>query len=156
MKKTFAALLLFMASVAWISAQDLYTESFLNKLGIKADQITRILNIQSTSRNQIKEAALEMNIFKAQLEKMLYDKNPDMVKVKKLLEESLKYKLQSEIAAIEARVQIRKIMGENAWEKMLRARKRINKENRIQTRNAPQPPVTRNNSNGKVGNTHGK
>lgn len=156
MKKTFAALLVFLASVTWISAQDLYTESFLNKLGIQADQITRILNIQSTSRNQIKEAALEMNIFKAQLEKILYDKNPDMVKVKKLLEESLKYRLQSELAAIEARVQIRKIMGEKAWEKMLLARKRSNKGNKIQTRKAPQPPVTRNNSSGKVGNTHGK
>ena len=147
MKRKFIVLFLFIASVAWISAQDLYTETFLGKLGLPRNKIEKILDIQSTSREQIKEAALEMNIFKAQLEKMLFNVNPDMTKVKKLLEDSLKYRLQSELAAIEARVKIRQIMGEKDWDRMLQMKKRINRENRAQ--NQHQNQQERKNNRGK-------
>ncbi len=134
MKKITVALFLFIASITWISAQDLYTAAYLESLGLTQNQIQQILQIQNTSRNQIRESTLEMNIFKAQLEKMLYNAHPDMNKVNKLLEESLKYRLKAETAAIQARVRTREIMGEQAWEKMLQERKRI----RQQTRNKMQ------------------
>ncbi len=160
MRRTIVALFLFVASVAWISAQDLYTETFLGKLGLTQAKIEQILEIQNTTRNQIREAALEMNIFKAQLEKMLYDEHPDMKKVKKLLEESLKYRLQSEMAAIEARVKTRGLMGEKAWGKMLQMKKRVNRENRNRTQNqnerAPLQPERRNKETGTPGSSHGR
>ncbi len=143
MKRKIIVLFLFIASVAWISAQDLFTETFLGKLGLPQNKIEQILDIQSTSRDQIKEAALEMNIFKAQLEKILYNVNPDMGKVKKLLESSLKYRLQSELAAIEARVKIRQIMGEKDWDRMLQMKKRLNRINKAQ------PQQERKNTHGK-------
>ncbi len=134
-KRKFVALFLFIMSAVWISAQDLYTETFLSKLGLPQNKIQQVLQIQSTTRNEIKEAALEMNIFKAQLEKMLYDAHPDMKKVKKLLEESLTYRLQSELAAIQARVKTREIVGEKAWEKLLEARKRAARQQRNRNQN---------------------
>lgn len=135
MKRKFIVLFLFIASVAWISAQDLYTETFLGKLGLPRNKIEQILDIQSTSWDQIKESALEMNIFKAQLEKMLFNVNPDMAKVKKLLENSLKYRLQSELTAIQARVKIGQIMGEKDWDKMLQMKKRFNRANQQERKN---------------------
>lgn len=59
---------------------------------------------------------------------MLYSENPDMDKVRKLLEESLKWRLQSEMAAIKERTETRKVLGEEKWQEMLRLRKRLQEQ----------------------------
>ncbi len=133
MRKLFTILAIFFISVAWISAADLYTEETLSELGLTQEQITQILQVQEKYQAQIKEAALEMNVYKAKLAKLLYSDNPDMNQVKKLLEESLQYRLQSEMAAIKQRTETRKIMGEDKWQKMVRLRKQLQTEDQSMT-----------------------
>ncbi len=139
MKKLFALLLILLMTAVWVSALDIVTEDMLNRLDLTRDQIQQVLQIQKTYQKQIKEAALEMNVYKAQLEKILFDEDPDMNKVKKLLEESLKWRLQSELAAIQERVQTRKILGEEKWEEMLRLRKRLIERRQMQAQTQIQP-----------------
>ncbi len=116
MKKLFALLIILFVTAVWVSALEIITEDQLLELGLSENQIAQVLEIQNTYRNQIREAALEMNVYKAQLEKMLYSENPDMDKVRKLLEESLKWRLQSEMAAIKERTETRKVLGEEKWQ----------------------------------------
>ena len=139
MKKLYALLLILLMTSVLVSALDIVTEDMLNRLDLPGEQIQQILQIQEKYQKQIKEAALEMNVYKARLEKMLFDENPDMNKVKKLLEESLRWRLQSEMAVIEERVQVRKILGEKKWEEMLRLRKRLIERRQMQTQTQPRP-----------------
>lgn len=152
MKKLFALLIILLVTAVWVSALEIMTEDQLLELGLSEDQIAQVLEIQNTYRNQIREAALEMNVYKAQLEKMLYSENPDMDKVRKLLEESLKWRLQSEMAAIKERTETRKVLGEEKWQEMLRLRKRLQEQKKIelqnQTRPQPRPQLPGSTRNG--------
>ncbi len=132
-----ALLCILVFSAVWVSAQDIVAEELLKKLDLSQDQIEQVLQIQETYQKQIREAALEMNVYKAELEKLLFKEDPDMSKVKKLLEESLKWRLQSEMAAITERVETRKAMGEEKWEQMLRLRKRLIERKQMQTQPRP-------------------
>lgn len=69
MKKLFALLIILLVTAVWVSALEIMTEDQLLELGLSEDQIAQVLEIQNTYRNQIREAALEMNVYKAQLEK---------------------------------------------------------------------------------------
>ena len=133
MKKLSAMVLILLLTAVWVSAQDIVAEELLKKLDLTQDQIEQVLQIQETYQKQIREAALEMNVYKAELEKLLFKEDPDMSKVKKLLEESLKWRLQSEMAAITERVETRKIMGEEKWGQMLRLKKRLIERKQMQT-----------------------
>ncbi len=133
MKKLSAIVLILLLTAVWVSAQDIVAEELLKKLDLTQDQIEQVLQIQETYQKQIREAALEMNVYKAELEKLLFKEDPDMSKVKKLLEESLKWRLQSEMAAITERVETRKIMGEEKWGQMLRLKKRLIERKQMQT-----------------------
>lgn len=137
MKKLTALLCILVLTAVWVSAQDIVAEELLKKLDLSQDQIEQVLQIQETYQKQIREAALEMNVYKAELEKLLFKEDPDMSKVKKLLEESLKWRLQSEMAAITERVETRKAMGEEKWEQMLRLRKRLIERKQMQTQPRP-------------------
>ncbi|RKX91848.1 MAG: hypothetical protein DRP59_06840 [Spirochaetes bacterium] len=133
MKKLSAIVLILLLTAVWVSAQDIVAEELLKKLDLTQNQIEQVLQIQETYQKQIREAALEMNVYKAELEKLLFKEDPDMSKVKKLLEESLKWRLQSEMAAITERVETRKIMGEEKWGQMLRLKKRLIERKQMQT-----------------------
>jgi len=150
MKKLITILAIFFISAAWISAVEIYTEETLSQLGLPQDQITQILQIQEKYQNQIREAALEMNVYKAKLAKMLYSNNPNMDQVRKLLEESLQYRLQSEMAAIKQRTETRKAMGEENWQKMVQLQNRLQKEeqNMTQTRTRTQAQTESQNGTG--------
>ncbi len=152
MRKLFTILAIFFISAAWISAVDIYTEDTLSEIGLTQDQITQILQVQEKYQAQIREAALEMNVYKAKLAKLLYSDNPDMDQVKKLLEESLQYRLQSEMAAIKQRTETRKIMGEEKWQKMVRLRKQLQTEDQNMTQTRTQ---TRTESQDRTGTMSG-
>ncbi len=161
MKKLIAVLMIFFAAAVWVSALATYTTEQLAEIGLTQEQIQQILKIQNTYSKKIREAALEMNIYKAQLEKMLFEANPDMEKVKKLLEESLQYRLQSEMAAIQERTQTRQLVGEENFQKLMRLRKRLREEQLNQTRTQTQTQTqtqthTQTQDKTSSGSSHGK
>jgi hypothetical protein len=98
----------------------------LKKLGLSDDQIKKVTEINQAAEKDKKDAALELNILRAQLEKMLADPNPDMKEVEKLLRNSADQKVKSELAEITRRVEIRKTIGEEKWTKLVNFLKRRN------------------------------
>ena len=107
-------LLLFALLPTLIYAQDLQTQArhYLSGLGVSNGEITRIVDIQTNTRTQVREAQLELNVLKAQLDQALFPMNVDMNKVQKLLDRSLGLKMKAELARIRERVEIRKILGD--------------------------------------------
>jgi hypothetical protein len=123
-----AAFLLIVVSVA--SAQPIDSAEILGKFGLNDEEIERVMAIQRETERTIQEARVELNLLKAQLEKLLFDIEVDMNRVEKLLRQSIEWKLKSELAEIRRRVELRKLFGEERWANFLRARARWNLQNR--------------------------
>lgn len=142
-------LLLFAPALLYAQADQAAARQFLhNKLGVAEPQVTRILDIQTSTRLQVRESQLELNILKAELEKVLFPINVNMPEVRKLLDQSVQWKLKSDLAAISARVEIRKILGDVKYADYQRYLRSQNHPYRA-TRSWQSAP--RNNGNGRVG-----
>ncbi len=112
-----ALFLALIVSGAYALAADNFAE--LQKLGLSEDEIRKVTDIEITSEQAKKEAQLELNILRAQLEKLLAGADPDMKQVEKLLRDSVEWKVKVELAEINKRVQIRKLIGEEKWRKLV-------------------------------------
>ena len=119
-----ATLLLLIGYVA--SAQPIDSSEILEKFGLNDREIEQVMAIQRETERTIQETRIELNLLKAQLEKLLFDIEVDMNQVEKLLRQSIEWKLKSELAEIRRRIELRKIFGEERWAKFLRARSRLN------------------------------
>jgi len=105
-------------------AQRIDNLQVLRDLGLTEDEINRIIEIQEEKEKEKREAQIELNLYKAQLEKLLFPADIDMKEVERLLRESMECKLKYELAEIRSRVAIRKILGEERWTKFLRVLKK--------------------------------
>ena len=90
------------------------------RLGLTDQQTGRIQETVTREDKVMREAQAELNIRRAQLERLLLDPDPDMKQVERLLQSTVDWKLKSEMAAIRLRVEIRKIVGEQKWDQLLR------------------------------------
>ncbi len=135
MKKMWLICLLLCMIAAGAFAQRIDNPQILRELGLKEEEIIRIMKIQGETEKVKREAQIELNLYKAQLEKILFSPDVDLEEVEKILRASMEWKLKSELAEIGRRVEIRKIMGEERWEKILRVLKM-----RRQKPKSPQSP----------------
>ncbi|MCK5200382.1 MAG: hypothetical protein KAR21_18625 [Spirochaetales bacterium] len=141
MKKFIFIFMILFITALTVSAQDIFDPRLLTQIDLSAEEIEEIQEIQYQAEKKIREANVEMNVLKAQLEKLLLDEHPDMGQVRKTIEATLRWRIQTEIANVEARVQIREKIGSENWEELLRLRKkilqRIQNNNAIQNQEAP-------------------
>ena len=154
MKKIILVMMILVITASVVFAQDIFDPRLLTQIGLSADEIEGIQEIQFSSEKKIREANVEMNILKAQLEKLLLDEHPDMNQVRKTIEATLKWRVQTEIANVETRVQIREKMGSENWENLLRLKKRIQQmaQNNSTNQNqvAPNAGTGQNSNSGNV------
>ncbi len=154
MKKLIFVMMILVITAAAVFAQDIFDPRLLTQIGLSAEEIEEIQEIQFQSEKKIREANVEMNVLKAQLEKLLLDEHPDMDQVRKTIEATLRWRIQTEIANVEARVQIREKIGSENWENLLRLRKkiqqRIQNNTTIQSQVAPNAGTDRNSNTGNV------
>jgi len=151
MKKLLFILIILVITASTVFAQDMFDPRLLTRVGLSTEEIEEIQEIQYQAEKKIREASVEINILKAQLEKMLLDEHPDMNQVRKTIEATLRWRIQTEIAKVEARVQIREKMGSENWEKMLKLRKQIIQ--RVQNNTAIQNQAVPNAGTGQNDNT---
>ena len=117
-----AALLAACLAIAALQAQPIPWENsqLYERLGLSEQQAAGIQEVVNRENRVAREAQAELNIYKAQLEKLLLSIDPDMRQVERLLQSTVDWKLKSEMAEIRRRVEIRKIVGEQKWEQILR------------------------------------
>lgn len=90
-------------------------EPFLKQQGLSEAEIAQITQLFNQTNSAKKEAQLELNVNKAQLEKLLFKLDVDMAEVEKILADSHKYRLKSELAQVELYVKVRQILGKERW-----------------------------------------
>jgi hypothetical protein len=120
-----ACLLALTAAVLWpgrLFAQPIPwdDQQLYQRLGLTEQQVSSLQEVAAREDRVVREAQAELNIYKAQLEKLLLDPDPDMKQVERLLRSSNDSRLKSQMAVIRRRVAMRKIMGEQKWEQFLR------------------------------------
>ena len=121
-------------------AQNLNNAQILQRFDLTNSEIEQVLELQSKMDRKVREAHIELNILKAQLEKLLFPVDVDMQRVKAVLEQTLEWTLKAELAKIEARVESRKIFGEERWERFLRALKTYREQQAQQNPRDNDPP----------------
>lgn len=127
MKKICLFLLYATSSLLW--GQTFGNEQLLKRLDLTDDQIASVLAIEEEFRLLKQEAQVEQNYYKAQLERLLFRADPDMDKVEEVLRNSLEWKLRESLADITRRTDIRRIVGEEAWARMVRTASEIRRRN---------------------------
>ena len=151
MKKLLFILIILTLTATVLFAQNMFDPRLLTRVGLSTEEIEEIQEIQYQAEKKIREASVEINILKAQLEKLLLNEDPDMNQVRKTIEATLRWRIQTEIANVEARVQIREKMGSENWEKMLKLRKQFIQ--RVQNNTIIQNQAVPNAETGQYGNT---
>ncbi len=135
--KNFIFIMIILALVvSTVSAQDIYDSRLLARIGMSAEEIREIQEIQFRMEQQIRLYNADLNILKAQLEKLLLNENPDMDDVRTTIRKTIQLRSQSEITRVEARVLTRQKMGTQNWENMLKLLTKLRQVQRTQD-NAP-------------------
>lgn len=128
MKKILIPFILFLG-IHLLSAQDDSFQQLLRNPQIEQETREQIVALIQDTEMAIKEANVELNYYKAQLERLLFQKDPDMDEVEQILKSSLEWRLQVELSRIKQRVELRKLLGDNLYSEFLRKR-RLEQENK--------------------------
>ena len=118
MKKAFFIACLILLS-AFLHAQNLPDINIMSRvaerIGLTETETEQLLDIYTRNENGIREAQLELDIYRAQLARLLYPADVDMREVEALLRKSYEWQLKRQLAQIRRQVEIRKLLGEDRW-----------------------------------------
>lgn len=117
MKRTLSFLLAFFLITAGLYAFP-YSADKLKEAGLNDQEIKKVEEIYLKYQNEKKKATAELNIIKAKIDKELIADNVNMTEVEKLMRESLEWKLKIEMANIQKRIELKKLLGENRLQKL--------------------------------------
>jgi hypothetical protein len=85
------------------------------RIGLSEEETKTVMNAYDRTESVIEEANLELNIYKAQLARLLFPVEVDMREVENLLRKSYEWQLKRQLAQIQRQVEIRRILGEDRW-----------------------------------------
>ena len=97
----------------------------LKRLGFSAGEIKKITKIYEETQKTVMNARAEIDIYRAELKKLLLNPNVDMKEVEKLLKKSLEWELKMRLAQIEREVKIRKLVGDRKWARLVQYFRRL-------------------------------
>ena len=95
-------------------------DALLKRLGLDEEEVEQTHAVIEETEELIQEADLELNIFKAQLAKLLYPVEVDLNTVEKLLRVSYEWQLKRQMAQIRRQVELRTLFGEERWDQFVR------------------------------------
>ena len=123
MRRSIFLLTALLLSVGLLTAQSVQNPQqalqLFERIGLSEEETEQVSALIRESERTKKEASLELNLVKAQLEKLLFPVDVDLRQVEKLLHTSLEWKLKAELAEMKLRVELRKLLGEERWERYL-------------------------------------
>jgi hypothetical protein len=118
MKKICIAAILILFSIcahAQVSPDANVMAQLASRIGLSAEETETLVEIYTQAEIEIREADLELDIYKAQLARLLFPAEVDMQEVEDLLKKSYEWQLKRQLAQIRRQVEIRKLLGEDRW-----------------------------------------
>lgn len=112
------ALVITLLSVG-VAAQDFPDAAVMSQLaariGLTEEETEALLEVFTQTETEIKGAALELDVYKAQLARLLFPPEVNMREVEELLRKSYEWQLKRQLAQIRRQVEIRRLLGEDRW-----------------------------------------
>ena len=105
-------------------AQDFNNPLIMEKLGLTQQQIEQLKAIYAEAQEIIREAQLDIDIQTAMLKKALAQQNVNLTQVEGLLKSIADLEYEVRLAQITSQVQIRGVIGVEAWTVLNRSRNR--------------------------------
>jgi hypothetical protein len=90
----------------------------MEKMGLDEEEIEKAGGIQEAAENRIKVARAEQEILKAKLKRELINTDADIDTVEEILRDSLEWELEIQLAQIERDLELRNLLGDDAWARM--------------------------------------
>lgn len=118
-KMIFALLLLCLTAMAFGQVMNFNQiqnlDTLLKRIGLDEEEVEQANAVIEETEELIQEADLELNIFKAQLAKLLFPVKVDLGEVERLLRVSYEWQLKRQMAQIRRQVELRMLFGEDRW-----------------------------------------
>ncbi len=105
------------------------SDKVLKRLGFSANEIESITKVYEETQKTVMNAKAEIDIYRAELKKLLLSSDVDMIQVEKLLRKSLEWELKMRLAQIEREVKIRKLVGDRKWARLVQYFRRLRMKN---------------------------
>jgi DNA-binding transcriptional MerR regulator len=123
MKKLIAIVTLALIAAGGALAQE--TDApFLERLGLSEEQIEEVLEIQQETQEETRLARAELDLLRARLTRELVESEPDRQEIRNILRESVEWEYQLRLARVEAELDIREVVGDRTWGRIVQARDR--------------------------------
>jgi hypothetical protein len=93
----------------------------LERLDLDEEEVEKIREIFEETEREIREARLEIDVIRAQLRKLLFEEQVDMREVERMLRRSLDWELKERMAQIRRQVELRELLGDAKYARMVQA-----------------------------------
>ena len=123
MKRYVLSFLLFFIVSSLSYSIEQYEQAFLKKLGFTEDEITRLVEIQEEAQEVIQKAQAEIEIYRAQLKKLLLSKSADLREAERFLRQAVEWEIKIRMAQIRKEIKARNLLGDRKWAGLVRALK---------------------------------
>jgi hypothetical protein len=138
MRKRFAlAALLACLGLAVAAAQEVGDRGIWTRLGLTEEEIARITAIFESTEQSVRQSRLEIDVLKAELKKALWQDRVDMKQVENLLRASLDWEYKLRLAQITRQVEIRELLGNSKYARLVEAVRKRRQDARRRTGIAP-------------------
>jgi hypothetical protein len=101
--------------------QDWDDPQLLERLDLSEVEAEKIREIFEETEREIREARLEIDVIRAQLRKLLFDAQVNMRDVERMLHQSLDWELKERMAQIRRQVELRELLGDAKYARMVQA-----------------------------------
>lgn len=98
---------------------------------IDEDTMKQVIELRNEADEEIRKARSEVDIVKAQVQRLLLEDDPDLDEIEDLLREASEWEVRIRMAEIERDVAIRQLVGDNAWARLLRSRRILGEAQRL-------------------------
>ncbi|MBT3273339.1 MAG: hypothetical protein HN368_09305, partial [Spirochaetales bacterium] len=103
------------SAFAQVSPDSQVILQIMQRIGLTELEIESVVKVFEDTELIIQEANLELNIYKAQLARLLFPKDVEMREVEKLLSQSYEWQMKRQLAQIRRQVMTRQILGDERW-----------------------------------------
>jgi hypothetical protein len=83
-------------------------------------ETARLQSIHQEAERAIREARLELDIYRARIKRVLFQRKVDLEVVERLLRESMDWELRARLAEVVREVRGRELLGDERWARLLR------------------------------------
>jgi hypothetical protein len=119
-----AALLVLIPLALFAQAQQAPERRALQRLGLTDAQVSQVLDLQTRTRDALRQGAAQVRVLRAQIDKAMLASPVDMAAVNTLVDQMSQARAGMQKTLLAARAQMQQVMGVDNFQKYMRGMRR--------------------------------